>query len=124
MRACTFFDLAFLSSDLGPTTFTAVDSFDSYVAALNLNGQTGGTGWGLPYVGLGVSYMGDLFADYAGDSDLDGQNGNADFSDWSTAWVAHSLDDAIEDFESYAVNDPLSGLNGGTGWDGAFVSHT
>lgn len=124
MRAYTFFDLAFLASDLGPTVFTAVDSFDTYGASVTLNGLNDGTGWILPYVGRGVTYMGEDFASYADDSDLTGQNGNATFSDWTAAWVTAALPNAIEDFESYSASDPLSGLNGGSGWGGAYVSHT
>lgn len=37
-------------------------------------------------------------------------------------FVAPAEVDIQDDFESYAASDPLDGKNGGTGWNGAWVS--
>ena len=126
----------------------ALDNFEEFTVGVDVNGLSGGTGWGItslkrhrrfpigvtpggnnsvyvddyPYIGLGT---GDDMESYTVTSNLDGLNGGkAWFLFWGAPYVSNDFTNQ-DDIESYTVAANLNGLNGGAAsspfWGGAYV---
>jgi hypothetical protein len=126
----------------------ALDNFEEFLVGMDVNGLSGGTGWGItllkrhrqfsigrptggndsvyvdnyPGIGLGT---GDDMESYTVTANLDGLNGGQVwFLFWGTPYTSNDFT-MQDDMESYTVAANLNGLNGGAAsspfWGGAYV---